>query len=61
MSWYEKTALVLSAVGAINWGLTAMNFNLVNFLLGAVPLLETTVYALVGLCGIYALVATFKD
>lgn len=60
MSWYEKTALILSAVGAINWGLTAMNFNLVNILVGAVPWLETTVYALVGLCGIYALVAAIK-
>lgn len=58
--WYEKTALVLSAIGAINWGLDALGFNLVNLLLGSIPMLEMIVYYLVGLCGIYALYAVFK-
>ena len=59
--WYKKTALVLSAVGAINWGLDALSFNVVNMILGGWPTVEMIVYYLVGLCGIYALYSVFKD
>lgn len=58
--WYEKTALILAAIGAINWGLTALNFNLVNLIVGAWPMVETIVYILVGLSGIYALIKAIK-
>jgi len=58
--WYEKTALILAAIGAINWGLTALNFNLVNLLVGTWPMVEKIVYIIVGLCGIYALINAFK-
>jgi uncharacterized membrane protein YuzA (DUF378 family) len=62
MSWYEKTALVLAAIGAINWGLVGINVkaNLVNLLLGRVPAIERIVYLIVGLCGIYAIIKAFK-
>ncbi|MBS3094357.1 DUF378 domain-containing protein, partial [Candidatus Pacearchaeota archaeon] len=33
-TWYAKLFLALAAVGAVNWGLTAAGFNLVNFLFG---------------------------
>jgi uncharacterized membrane protein YuzA (DUF378 family) len=61
MTWYTKTALVLAAIGAINWGLVAFNFNLVNLLVGSWPTVEMVVYVIVGLCGIYALISAFKD
>ena len=60
MEWLKKVALILAAIGAINWGLTALDFNLVNLILGTIPTLETIVYYLVGLCGIYALIKAFK-
>lgn len=60
MVWYEKTALVLAAIGAINWGLTELNFNLVNKLLGSIPTLETIVYYIVAISGIFALVKAFS-
>ena len=60
MKWYEKTAMILAAVGAINWGLVAMNFNLVNFLVGSWPIVERIVYGLVGISGIYAIIAALK-
>ena len=60
MVWYEKLALVLAAIGAINWGLVALSpkAELIQYL--SVGWLITTVYAVVGLCGIYALMKAFK-
>ncbi len=42
-------------IGAINWGLTALGFNLVNMLLGSYPLLEKIVYLVIGVCGVILL------
>jgi uncharacterized membrane protein YuzA (DUF378 family) len=58
--WYKKTALVLAAIGAINWGLFALSpsAELIQYL--SVDWLITLVYVVVGLCGIYALVDAFK-
>lgn len=53
--WYDITAKILAAVGAINWGLVAISegWNLVALL--QVSWLITTVYALVGISGLYVL------
>lgn len=62
MSWYTKTALVLSAIGAINWGLATLGWDAVKNLIGSwSPLLATIVYYVVALSGIYALVAAVKE
>lgn len=51
-------AMILTVVGAINWGLVGLggflgsNLNLVNLLVGSWPSLESIVYLLVGLSGI---------
>lgn len=58
--WYEKTALVLAAIGAINWGLTELGWNAVDNILGFVSWLPALVYYVVALCGIYALLQAFK-
>ena len=59
--WYEKTALVLAAIGAINWGLTELGWNAVTSLLGwAGGVVVSIVYYLVAIAGIYALVQAFK-
>jgi len=60
MSWYEKTALVIAAIGAINWGLAELNWNAVDKLLGTWPIVVTVVYYIIALCGIYALVKAFQ-
>jgi uncharacterized membrane protein YuzA (DUF378 family) len=47
---------LLMAVGALNWGLVGLfDFNLVNTVLGSMPMLEKLVYILVGLSGAYEL------
>ena len=61
MSWYEKTALVLAAIGAINWGLTELGWNAVDALIGSWSAMTASiVYYIVGLCGIWALIKIFK-
>jgi len=60
MVWYEKTALILAAIGAINWGLAELNFNIVDLILGSIPIAATIAYYIIALCGIYALYKVFK-
>jgi uncharacterized membrane protein YuzA (DUF378 family) len=61
MVWWKKTAMVLSAVGAINWGLAELNWNIVEKLIGSwSPATAMVAYYLIAVCGIYALVKVFK-
>ncbi|MAH07421.1 DUF378 domain-containing protein [Candidatus Pacearchaeota archaeon] len=59
MKGLEKTAMVLSALGAILLGLMTFNYDLIGSLVGA-NIVATIIYALVGLSGIWALVKVFK-
>ncbi len=55
----DATALTISIIGAINWGLIGFfNFNLVSFLFGSMTWLSRIIYAIVGICGIYLLSVT---
>ncbi|WP_059103678.1 DUF378 domain-containing protein [Shouchella shacheensis] len=62
MSGIQKTALVLTIIGAINWGLIGFfRFDLVAALFGGqAAVLSRWVYALVGLAGLYAISILFK-
>lgn len=51
MKSLSALAKVLVVVGAINWGLDALGWNLVEMLLGA-GMLTTWVYYLVGASGV---------
>ena len=53
-------AVVLLLVGGINWGLMALNFNLVETLLNMVGLsiLSNIIYGLVGLSAIEVIIRT---
>lgn len=56
MRTLDTIALTLVIVGAINWGLIGFfNFNLVDALFGSVAWIARTVYALVGIAGIYSI------
>jgi len=54
VKWVGWTALVLALVGALNWGLVALGWNLVTWLFG-VSTMTTIVYALVGLSAVYSI------
>ncbi len=56
METLQKTALVFTIIGALNWLLVGLfDFNLVNYLfveLINMKILATIVYIIVGVCGI---------
>lgn len=53
MEILQKTCLVLTIIGAINWGLIGLlDFNLVSFLFGEMTMLSRVVYSLVGIAGL---------
>lgn len=52
------TALVLLIIGGLNWGLVGFfNFDLVTKIFGEMTLVTRIVYDLVGLSGLYVLIA----
>lgn len=54
-------ALILMAVGALNWGMVGFfDFNLVAAIFGAGSLLGRIVYCLVGVAGIWGIVMLFQ-
>ena len=54
MKMLHMAAFILVVVGGVNWGLMGlMNFNLVNALLGSMPVVEKIVYILVGASAVY--------
>ena len=53
METLQKTCLVLTIVGAVNWGLVGLlDFNLVASLFGGETVLTKLVYSLVGITGL---------
>ena len=62
MNTLFKSALVLSIIGCINWGLVGLfNFNLVEYLLGDGSLLTRIVYVLVMIAGLITIGIFRKD
>ncbi len=53
METLQKTALVITIIGAINWGLVGFfDFNLVSNLFGKDSSITNIIYAIVGICGL---------
>lgn len=53
MEIVQKTALVFTIIGAINWGLVGLlDFDLVAYLFGAASMLSRVIYAIVGIAGL---------
>ena len=56
----DKIAGLLVIIGGLNWGLVgAINLDLVEALLGSIPILQQIVYIVVGLCALYMAYAMF--
>ncbi len=57
----NKTALVLTIIGAINWGLIAIfGFDLVAAIFGSASVWSRIVYGLVALAGLWCINLLFK-
>lgn len=53
MEIVQKTALVFTIIGAINWGLVGLlDFDLVAYLFGAASMLSRVIYTIVGIAGL---------
>lgn len=61
MKWWQKSALLLTGIGALNWGLNEIGFNVVDALIGSwSAMLASIVYILVGVSGLYTLIWYFN-
>ena len=53
METVQKILLVITIIGAINWGLIGiLDFNLVDTIFGVNSLFSRIIYSLVGICGL---------
>ena len=60
-NWLDTAALVLAGVGAINWGLHTLNYNLVRILVGSWSRIGAgIVYWLVAVAGAWTIYSAFK-
>ena len=56
MKAIDYIVLVLVIIGAINWGLVGFfGLDLVAFLFGSMSVLSRIIYAVIGICGLYAI------
>lgn len=62
MQTLQKVCLVLTIIGAINWGLVGLfDFNLVSTLFGVENVVTRIIYVLVGIAGIINIALLFDD
>lgn len=62
METLQKACLVLTIIGAVNWGLIGLfDFNLVSALFGVKTILTNLIYVLVGISGIINVGILFID
>lgn len=62
MHTLQRVCLVLTIIGALNWGLIGLfDFNLVSTLFGVDNVITKIVYVLVGIAGIINIGLLFED
>lgn len=61
MKALHMVAFTLVIIGGLNWGLSALGWNVVNMVLGAWAGLERVVYLLVGLSAVYLVFTHMND
>ena len=62
MHTLQKLALILTIIGALNWGMIGLfDFNLVSTLFGDENVVTRIIYALVGIAGIINIGLLFED
>ena len=54
-------ALTIVIIGAVNWGLIGFfNLDLISMIFGTMSMITRTIFAVVGIAGIYSLVLFWK-
>lgn len=58
----DKIALLLSIVGALNWGLIGIfSFDLVAFIGGNLTIVSRAIYTVIALAGAWCITLLFRD
>ena len=56
MKGLDYTVLILVIIGAVNWGLIGFfGLDLVAFFCGSMSVISRIIYAVIGVCGLYAI------
>ena len=62
METIQKVLLVITIIGAVNWGLIGLlDINLVAAIFGQMSVISRIVYALVGISGLWGIKLLFED
>lgn len=62
MNIIQKTALVLTIIGALNWGMVGLfNFDLVATIFGSMTVASRIIYTLVGIAGLINIMLFFVN
>ena len=62
MKTIQKICLVLTIIGAVNWGLIGLfDFNLVSTLFKGSTVIQNIIYIIVGICGLINIGILFAD
>ena len=62
MNIVQKAALVLTIIGALNWGMIGLfNFDLVASIFGSMTIVSRTIYTLVGIAGLINIMLFFVN
>lgn len=60
MKYLKQIAYVLLLIGGINWGVYGVSgYNVVDVLLGQIPMIANLVYVFVGLSALYIILSRF--
>lgn len=62
MTFFDRTALVLAIVGALNWGSIGLfKYDFVQAIFGDMSTLSRVIFALVGVAGLWCISLLFRD
>ncbi len=62
MNIIQKIALVLTIIGALNWGSVGLfNYNVVDGICGVASFLSMFIYIIIGIAGIINIMLLFVD
>jgi uncharacterized membrane protein YuzA (DUF378 family) len=60
--WYEKLAMILAAIGALNLGLTEIGWNVIESAFSwAGATTVSIIYYILALAGLYTFILAFKE
>ena len=62
MSFFDRLALILVLIGALNWGSVGIfKFDFVQAICGNLSVLSRVIFALVGIAGLWSISLLFRD